>query len=135
MNAFGPIVEMENKIEKLKDELAAANAEIQRLSGKTGYCAECEEQARLLGMSGSREAKLIAELATVKAEIETYKYSDYQTAKILGEVKEKFESENKRLRETIQRNEDKSVKCERLREALESILSDKHAGKAGKAHD
>lgn len=32
---------------------------------------ECEEQARLLGMSGSREAKLLAELAAAKAEIAT----------------------------------------------------------------
>lgn len=32
---------------------------------------ECEEQARLLGMSGSREAKLLAELAAAKAEVAT----------------------------------------------------------------
>lgn len=54
----------------LHDQLAAAKNEIERLSGKTGFCAECEEQARLLGMSGSREAKLIAELAAAKAKIE-----------------------------------------------------------------
>lgn len=30
---------------------------------------ECEEQARLLGMSGSREAKLLTELVAAKAEI------------------------------------------------------------------
>ena len=32
-----------------------------------------------------------------------------------------LESENQRLRETIQRNEDKSVECERLRDGLNKI--------------
>lgn len=32
--------------------------------------AECEEQARLLGKSGSKEAKLLAELGQLRAEVE-----------------------------------------------------------------
>lgn len=51
-------------------EAFGAQAEIVRLSGKTGFCLECEEQARLLEKSESREAKLITELTAAKAEIE-----------------------------------------------------------------
>lgn len=112
------VARFRNRCEILESQLAAANAEILRLSGKTGFCAECEEQARLLGKSGSREAKLIAELqaaekwgkyiwdklAAAKAEIEKINLWAGQgvNAKIVGPTPfELMESENKRLREAL----------------------------------
>ncbi len=37
-------------------------------------CTECLEQARLLGISGSKELKLIAEIAELKSKIEEWKF-------------------------------------------------------------
>lgn len=43
--------------------IAALEAEIERLR------TECNEQARLLGISGSREAKLMADIETLRKEL------------------------------------------------------------------
>lgn len=89
---------------EVQSQLAAAQAEIVRLSGKTGFCLECEEQARLLGMSGSREAKLIAELAATKA-------------KLLGR--------EKLYKEEWERANNAESQTQRLAQALEKIVQDK----------
>lgn len=50
----------QNRISELESLLAKSHS-------------ENEEQARLLGMSGSREAKLLAEIDTLKKEIAKYR--------------------------------------------------------------
>lgn len=67
-----------------------------------------------------------SQLAAAKAEIEELKKSiacKHGHLSCISCLKNEIhlESENKRLRDHIQRNEDKSVECERLREALENI--------------
>lgn len=48
---------------KLADTVCNLQTEMRELRAELAECQkECEEQARLLGMSGSREAKLLAEL-------------------------------------------------------------------------
>jgi|HubBroStandDraft_6_1064221.scaffolds.fasta_scaffold1527825_1 hypothetical protein len=67
----------------LESQLAAAQAEIVRLSGKTGYCLDCERQAK--------------ELVAAKAEIGTG-ISDRAAA--IQRIVD-LESETKRLREAL----------------------------------
>lgn len=73
-----PAPDLQAKIESLLQQLELAHKEIDNViyfrDEAYRMLAECqkdsEEQARLLGMSGSREAKLLAELATAKESAE-----------------------------------------------------------------
>lgn len=65
---------------------------------------ECEEQARLLGMSGSREAKLLTELVAAKAEIDGFKERDKNQVSIMKTYRNaalSLQSENKRLKKAL----------------------------------
>lgn len=105
-------------IERLESQLAAAHELRRNEAERASICiTELEKQ-----------------LAAAKAEIEDLiKRNEYETYECglcptetdlsVGHMYccncfDESESENKRLRETIERNEDKSVECERLREAL-----------------
>lgn len=81
---------------------------------------EIELGIRLIeSVAKERITSLESKLAAAKAEIEELKQINAFNFK----GNEHWQSETKRLRETIQRNEDKSVECERLREALEKIYN------------
>ncbi len=65
-------------IECLEAKLASANKEIERLSGKTGFCAECEKLARKLATAvkalevlskGNRSPGVLAIASQALAEI------------------------------------------------------------------
>lgn len=95
------VARFRNRCEILESQLAAAHA-------------EGEEQARLLGMSGSREAKLLAEIDGAKAEIENWQartkelltQKDGVDPDVFGTVcyeRDVAMDENKRLREALEK--------------------------------
>lgn len=93
--------QLTDKKNDLENELTAAKAEIEKLE-------------RLLDMaSGPYES----ETKRLRTEIEYQKQINALNA---GSIEE-GRAENERLRETIQRNEDKSVECERLSKENENL--------------
>jgi len=70
-----------------------------------------------LKTDGCGYCEIHSQLAAAKAEIEILLKRFTERTSLIPDL----QAENQRLRETIQRNEDKSVEYERLREALKDI--------------